>query len=124
MKTLTTWLAAAALVATTGAAQAQASIGERLAQGACLQCHTFGKGEPPGAGPNLYGLVGRPAGSVAGFAYSTQFLASLKGKTWDAALLERWLTDTQSLAPGSGMIYFQDDPQKRAELIKYLASLK
>ena len=124
MRAPTLLLAAAALAASAGSAQAQASIGERLAQGACIQCHTFGKGEPPGAGPNLYGLVGRSAGSVPGFAYSTQFLAALKGKTWDAGLLERWLSDTQSVAPGSGMIYFQDDPQKRAELIKYLASLK
>ena len=117
-------LAAAGLVAATSAAHAQASIGERLAKSACAQCHTFGKGEPPGAGPNLYGLIGRPAGAAAGFDYSAPFLAALKGKTWDPSLIERWLTDTQQVAPGSGMIYFQDDPQKREELIKYLASLK
>ena len=117
-------LVIALLALAAGGAQAQASIGERLAQSACVQCHTFGKGEPPGAGPNLYGLIGRPAGSVAGFDYSAPFLAALKGKPWDRALLERWLSDTQSVAPGSGMIYFQDDPQKRAELIKYLESLK
>ena len=117
-------LVVAALAVAAGAAQAQASIGERLAQSACVQCHTFGKGEPAGAGPNLFGLIGRPAGSAAGFAYSAPFLSALKGKTWDPPLVERWLSDTQAVAPGSGMIYFQDDPQKRAELIKYLESLK
>ena len=39
-------------------------------------------------------------------------------------VLERWLTDTQAVAPGSTMAYFQDDPKKRAALIDYLQSLK
>jgi len=124
MKALVALALAASLATLASTARAQASLGERLAQSSCVQCHTFGKGEPAGAGPNLYGLLGRPAGSAAGFAYSTPFLAALKGKSWDDALIERWLTDTQTVAPGSGMIYFQDDPQKRAELVKYLASLK
>ena len=36
----------------------------------------------------------------------------------------RRLTDAQAVAPGSGMVYFQDDSKKRDELIKYLQSLK
>jgi cytochrome c len=47
----------------------------------------------------------------------------MSGKTWDRALLERWLTDAQTVAPGSGMVYFQDDPAKRDALIAYLQSL-
>jgi cytochrome c len=90
----------------------------------CSQCHTFGKGEPHGQGPNLYGLIGREAGSVFGFHFSNGFLASLKGKTWDAALLDHWLTDTQTVAPGSAMLYSQDDPVKRAKLIRFLESLR
>ena len=48
----------------------------------------------------------------------------MKGKTWERALLDRWLTDTQSVAPGNTMVYFQDDPKKRAALIEYMQSLK
>ena len=119
-----TLLFAALLTANFSAMAQNAAMGEKLATSSCVQCHTFGKGEPPGAGPNLYGLLGRPAGSVAGFAYSDPFMKALQGKTWDKPLLERWLSDTQAVAPGSGMIYFQDDPKKRAALIAYLASLK
>ena len=109
------------------AAQAQTSpeaLGQRLAQTSCAQCHGFGQGEGHGVGPNLYGLLGRPAAASTGYTYSKPYTEAMKGKTWDRALLDRWLTDTQAVAPGSGMVYFQDDPAKRAALIAYLQSLK
>ena len=113
-----------ALAAGTAHAQAGESLGQRLAQSSCAQCHGFDKGAGHGVGPNLFGVVGRAAASAEGFAFSKPFIDAMKGKTWDAALLERWLTDAQAVAPGSGMVYFQDDPKKREELIKYLQSLK
>jgi cytochrome c len=107
-----------------GQAHADAQLGERLARASCTQCHSFTRGDGHGVGPNLFGLLGRPAAVAPGFEFSKPHADALKGKTWDAALLERWLTDTQSVAPGSGMVYFQDDPAKRAALIEYLQTLK
>ena len=123
MKTSLLLPLAALLALAASQAQAQ-SVGQRLAQSACAQCHSFGKGEPHGVGPNLHGLLGKPAAGGAGFAYSKQYLDAMKGKTWDRALLDKWLTDTQAVAPGSTMAYFQDDPKKRAALIEYMQSLK
>jgi cytochrome c len=100
------------------------SAGQRLAQSACAQCHSFGPGEPNGVGPNLHGLLGKSAAASPGFTYSKLYVDAMKGKTWDRALLDKWLTDTQAVAPGSTMAYFQDDPKKRAALIEYLQSLK
>lgn len=91
-----------------------------LAVKQCSQCHTFGQGEGPGYGPNLFGIIGKKAGSAQGFTYSPGFLAVMSGKIWDQALLDRWLTDTQALAPGTGMTYFQDDPATRKKLIQFL----
>jgi cytochrome c len=113
----------AAICCASGAAD-ELTAGKNLATNHCATCHTFGKGEPAGQGPNLFGIVGKKAGSAEGYAYSEGFKKALADRTWDPKLLDRWLTDTQSVAPGSGMVYFQEDAAKRRKILRYLESLK
>lgn len=119
------WVSLAALSLAVSSAVAQSQlVGEKLVKSQCIQCHTIGRGEPHGAGPNLHGLLGRPAGAAEGFKFSDGFIAAMKGRIWDPRLLDKWLADTQALAPGNGMTYFQEDARKRKQIIDYFATLK
>jgi len=81
-------------------------------------------GEPvafaPPFGPHLRGIVGRPAGSVEGFGYSSTLLKTLKGMEWTEAALDVWITSPQAWVPGVYMFYKQPDPEVRRKIILYL----
>jgi len=74
----------------------------------------------PPFGPNLRGIVGRPAGSVEGFQYSKTMMATLKGMEWTEAALNVWITNPQAWVPGVYMYYKQKDPEIRRKIILYL----
>lgn len=69
----------------------------------CTLCHSLAPGEPHLAGPNLHGIIGRRAGSAAGFAYSKAFRAL--ALEWNAAELDRFLTDPLTTVPGAAMAF-------------------
>jgi len=86
----------------------------------CGTCHVAVADAPPRQGPNLFGVVGRKAGEVAGFKYSPAFEAGSGAIVWDEGTLDRWLADPQSVIPGAVMPYKQADPDKRRLVIEYL----
>ncbi|CAN0503853.1 unnamed protein product, partial [Phaeothamnion confervicola] len=83
-------------------ASADAGRGENAAK-KCAACHTFGKGEPNRVGPNLYGVVGRPKASEAGFNYSGPMKAQ-KGN-WTPEDLDHFLTNPKAMVPGTNMSF-------------------
>lgn len=88
----------------------------------CTGCHTVEAGAPSAAGPNLHGVVGRVAGSLENFPYSEALAASQV--TWDEATLDRYLADPAGYIPGTDMqVGTVTDPEARAALIAYLASV-
>lgn len=70
-------------------------------------------------GPNLTGVYGRAAGTVKGFRYSDAFLKAAPGIVWDDERLDRWLTDSQAMIPGSYM-FLKLAPAPRRAVIEYL----
>ena len=111
------WLAAAAPPAF---ADADLAAAETQFKRSCGTCHVAAADTAPRQGPNLFGVVGRKAGGVAGFKYSPAFAAGSGGLVWDEGTLDRWLADPQSIIPGSVMLYKQADPDKRRLVIEYL----
>lgn len=87
---------------------------------ACKVCHAPDKNM---IGPMLKGIVGRAAGTVEGYTYSTANKNS--GITWSPEKLFQYLEKPQRVVPGTKMTYpGMNDPQQRADTIAYLATLK
>ena len=102
-------------------ASASVDRGQMIAK-QCATCHTFDKGGPNAVGPNLYGIVGRPRASEAGYNYSAAMKA--KGGDWSIDELNKFLTNPQGYIPGINM-RFAGLPRgnQRADVIDYLNTL-
>ena len=84
----------------------------------CTTCHSIDAGVNK-IGPSLHGVVGRKAGTVAGYTYSTANRDS--GITWTKEKLFQYLEKPQRVVPGTKMTFAGwSDPQKRADVIAYL----
>lgn len=85
---------------------------------ACKTCHATEAGVNK-IGPSLHKVVGRKAGTVAGFSYSPANANS--GIAWTPEKLFQFLEGPQRVMPGTRMGYAgMSDPQKRANVIAYL----
>jgi cytochrome c len=105
-------------------AKADAQKGEEDTR-VCQVCHNFTKGGANKVGPDLWGVVDGPiAEDRAGFAFSSALQAH-KGQKWDPETLNQWLANPQQFAPGTKMTFAGiPKEQQRADVIKYLESLK
>ena len=84
----------------------------------CQTCHAVQAGVNK-IGPSLHEVVGRTAGTVAGYTYSTANKNS--GITWTPEKLFQYLEKPQRVVPGTKMAFPGiPDPQKRADVIAYL----
>jgi len=89
--------------------------GRALYESRCGGCHSLDQDR---IGPRHRDLIGRKAGSVAGFEYSQALRASRI--VWNAETLEAWLADPERLVPGQRMNYRVPEAADRAALIDYL----
>ena len=119
MKLLSFSLVGAALLASMSASVAQdAAAGEKVFA-KCKICHQIGEGAKNMVGPVLNGVVGRPAGSVAGYSYSPANKNS--GLTWDEDTLKVYLKDPKAKVPGTKMTFpGLTDDDDIANVIAYL----
>jgi cytochrome c len=81
----------------------------------CGGCHALDRDKE---GPRLAGVVGRKAGTVSGFPYSDAVKKS--GVVWTEALLDKWLTDPESVVRDSDMAFRLESSVERAAIIAFL----
>jgi cytochrome c len=133
------WIAAlaGAMLASPALAQGDAAAGE-AAFNQCATCHhiedasgtTLAGRANVRTGPNLYGVVGRQAGSVEGFRYRPDIVAAGEaGLVWDqekiAAYIQdpgAFLSETLGKNARSGMAFKVRDPAEAANIAAFLAT--
>ena len=118
---------AIALVLASGSALAGDPVKGKRVFNKCVSCHPIKKKGKQGIGPNLFGIVGRKAGSVQGFKKYT----GLKGAdfVWDDATLDSWLANPKKFIKKRGgkktlMMVKLRKVTQRDDVIAYMKTLK
>jgi cytochrome c len=116
-------VAAVCVVFASVARAGDAAHGKALFTANCSVCHNADKDGGNKIGPNLFGVVGRPAGSHPGFNYSTAMKSA--GIAWTPEKLAAYLAAPQKMLPGVRMTFAGfANPGDAQDVVSYLATLK
>lgn len=89
----------------------------------CLSCHTADKAAASKAGPNLWGVVGRPRASRGDFPGYSEAMKS-KGGEWNYHDLALFIHSPKTFLPGTKMAFAGvADPTDLADLLAYIRTL-
>jgi cytochrome c len=104
-----------ALAAVRAAGAGEVERGAALYERRCGACHALDANR---VGPRHRGLYGRQAGSLSDYDYSPALRDA--ALIWDAAALDRWLSDPEALIPGQRMGFRLGKADERRDIIAYL----
>ena len=93
--------------------------GSELFQDRCGGCHSVDRDH---VGPRLRGVFGRSAGAIESFQYSDALKSS--HVVWDAATLDKWIQDPDSMVPDNDMSFRLENKAERTAIVEYLRNLK
>ena len=101
------------------AAKSASADNQLVFNNVCRTCHTLKEGDNR-LGPNLHNIIGRKAGSVPDYNYSSAMKDSdLK---WDRATLDRFIANPDQVVPGNRMKPYGGltSAEERAKIIAFL----
>jgi cytochrome c len=103
--------------------RAAVELGEQVFNSACRTCHATRAGDNR-LGPHLHNIVGRKAGAVPNYGYSSAMKDA--GFVWDEAMLDRFIANPDETVPGNGMRPYGGlaSADTRAKLLLFLRSLE
>jgi cytochrome c len=98
---------------------ADTEAGQLAFNNACRTCHTLRDGDNR-LGPHLHKVIGRKAGSVPGYGYSSAMKDA--GIVWDKATLDRFMANPDQVVPGHNMKPYGGlaSAEERAKIVAYL----
>jgi cytochrome c len=113
---------AAAIALAFGHGNARAQDGAQLFKSNCTVCHSAEAGQNK-IGPSLFGVIGRKAGTAAGYTYSDAMKNS--GLIWTPGQLDTYLVNPKGVVPNTKMLFLGlKKPEDRKAIIGYLETLK
>jgi cytochrome c len=102
-------------LAAAGATKSDPLAGRAAFEKRCTGCHALDHDKE---GPRLAGVLGRRAGSVPGFPYSEAIKRS--AVVWNEAVIDKWMTDPDTVIPDSDMAFRLSSSSERADIIAFL----
>ena len=100
----------------------EAASEQQVFNNACRTCHTIREGDNR-QGPNLHKVIGRKAGSLPDYSYSS----AMKGAdfVWDDEKLQHFIASPDEVVPGNNMKPYSGlgSTDDRTKIIAYLRSV-
>lgn len=107
-----------ALAESSAVAGIKLAAGQQFFDAECHRCHAIDTTDKS-YGPPLEGVIGRQAGSVAGYPYSDALKSA--GFVWTEPALKAWMEDNQGLIPGTKMRHVGiTDPVEQEFILTWL----
>jgi cytochrome c len=96
------------------------SSGQQAFNNACRTCHIMREGDNR-LGPNLHKIIGRKAGSLPGYGFSSAMKEA--GFVWDEEKLDRFIAKPDEVVPGNNMKPYGGlaSDEERKKIIAFLA---
>jgi len=101
---------------------ADTESGQLTFNNACRTCHTTKEGDNR-LGPNLHNVIGRKAGSLPNYGYSSAMKDA--DFVWDKEKLDRFIAKPDEVVPGNNMKPYGGltSAEDRAKVIAFLESV-